>query len=139
MPESVPSPRFETVRLPDGPDCVAPDGSEIRLLAGSRAGSTCHARLAPGQTARPVRHRSVDEYWFCLAGRGQLWRSHGDREEITELRFGVSIDLPRGTSFQWRNSGAAPLDVLITTIPPWPGDHEADIASGIWEFGGGVE
>jgi len=123
---------FEDAALPAAADCLAPDGSEIRLLGKTPHGSLCHARLAAAQTARAVRHRSVDELWFCLRGTGRIWRKSGEREDVSELREGRSFSLPAGTSFQWRNDGPGPLDVLIATMPPWPGDNEAIEVDGAW-------
>jgi len=123
---------FDDATLPDVADCIARDGSEIRLLGKTPKGSLCHARLAATQIASAVRHRNVDELWFCLRGAGRMWRRSGQVEDIVELREGRSIVLPVGTSFQWRNDGPGPLDVLIATIPPWPGDAEADDVGGAW-------
>jgi mannose-6-phosphate isomerase-like protein (cupin superfamily) len=123
---------FEDASLPDAADCIAPDGSEIRLLAKTPRASLCHARLASAQTARAVRHRNVDELWFCLRGAGRIWRKSGELEDVSDLSEGRSISLPAGTSFQWRNDGPGPLDVLIATIPPWPGDDEAVEVGGAW-------
>ena len=39
---------FATRRLPEAPDVLAPDGSEVRILAGLPAGSMSHFRLTPG-------------------------------------------------------------------------------------------
>ncbi len=126
---------FEHVVIPANADCIAPDGSEIRLLAQTVTGSSCHARLLAGRTAVAVCHRTVDELWFCLRGAGEIWRKAGDREEVASLREGISVSLPRGTSFQWRNVGPNPLDILIATIPPWPGPDEAYEVLGKWVAG----
>jgi mannose-6-phosphate isomerase-like protein (cupin superfamily) len=123
---------FDDATLSDVADCTARDGSEIRLLGGTANGSLCHARLGAAAVANAVRHRSVDELWFCLRGAGRIWRKSAEREEVVDLREGRSIALPAGTSFQWRNDGPGPLDVLIATIPPWPGDAEADEVGGTW-------
>jgi mannose-6-phosphate isomerase-like protein (cupin superfamily) len=123
---------FDDATLPDVADCTARDGSEIRLLGKTKNGSLCHARLAADQVASAVRHRNVDELWFCLRGAGRIWRKSAEREGIVDLREGSSITLPAGTSFQWRNDGPGTLDVLIATIPPWPGDEEAVDVGGAW-------
>ena len=60
------------------PDDIAPDGSEIRLLIGhrhaARRASLCEVTLAAGQVSRPVWHQTVEEIWYVLEGRGQVWR-----------------------------------------------------------------
>ena len=41
-----------------------------------------------------------------------MWRKSGVQEETVELRPGVSISIHAGTSFQFRNDGAAVCPVL---------------------------
>ncbi|HEY3190098.1 MAG TPA: hypothetical protein VGJ70_21580, partial [Solirubrobacteraceae bacterium] len=64
----------ETRVLPAHHDTLAPDGSEIRVLVAVGGGSLCHCTLPPGQTSRAVRHRTVEEMWYCVGGRGEVWR-----------------------------------------------------------------
>ena len=123
---------FETVPLPERMDVIAPDGSEIRLLARSRHGSMVHCQLAPGVVTRAVVHRSVEELWYFLSGRGQVWRKQNGREETIEARPGVSLSIPTGTIFQFRNTGDEPMCFVIVTMPPWPGEGEAIPRSGVW-------
>ena len=66
---------FETKRLPLTPDVVAPDGSDVRVLARTERGSMAHFELAPGRASAAIRHRTVDEIWFVLSGRGEIWRN----------------------------------------------------------------
>lgn len=126
---------FATRSLPEAADTLAPDGSEIRILPQLSRGSMAHARLAPGAVSRAVVHRTVEELWYVLAGRGEMWRRQGEREEIVALRPGVALSIPVGTAFQFRNTGSEPLDIVLVTMPPWPGAEEAMPASGPWPAG----
>jgi mannose-6-phosphate isomerase-like protein (cupin superfamily) len=123
---------FETVRLPDAVDAVAPDGSEVRLLPQLAGGSMAHFTLAPGVTSRPVTHRSVEELWFVVSGRGEMWRASAGREEIVAMTPGVALTIPLGTRFQFRATGDEPLVAVAVTMPPWPGDGEAVEVAGPW-------
>jgi mannose-6-phosphate isomerase-like protein (cupin superfamily) len=114
--------------IPATPDTVAPDGSLIGLLAASERGSMVHCTLAAGAVSRPVQHRTVEELWFVVSGSGVL--SLGG--ETLALRRGVSVAIPTGTAFQFR-AGHAGLELVIATIPPWPGADEAEPAAGPWE------
>jgi mannose-6-phosphate isomerase-like protein (cupin superfamily) len=87
-------------------DAVAPDGCEVRLLAQSPRGSMAHFTLGPGQVARAVAHRTVEEVWYFLAGQGRMWRRHGDEETVVQVAPGVSLAIPLGTRFQLRNEPA---------------------------------
>jgi len=119
--------------LPDEPDVVAPDGSLVRLLCALPAASAAHFELPPGQTSRAVRHRSVSEIWFILAGRGQMWRRvSGTAGRQIDLQPGLCLTIPPGTDFQFRSTGDSALEVVATTIPPWPGEGEAIPADGAW-------
>ncbi|HUK57595.1 MAG TPA: cupin domain-containing protein [Stellaceae bacterium] len=125
--------RFETKGLSESADAVAPDGSEVRLLARSERGSMAEFRLPPGAVSRAVAHRSVEELWFVVAGTGRMWRRLGEAEEIVSLSTGVSLSLPVGTSFQFRCDGTQPLVAVGVTMPPWPGAEEAVFVAGVWE------
>ena len=92
-----------------------------------------HFTLAPGVTSRPVEHRTVEEIWFVLGGRGEMWRASAAREEIVALTTGVALTIPLGTRFQFRATGREPLTALAVTMPPWPGDDEAVAVDGPWE------
>ncbi len=126
---------MQTKHLPTKHDCLAPDGSEIRLLTSTARGSSAHCTLPAGKVSLAVTHRSVEEIWYVLEGRGELWRKLNGREETIELRPGVSATIPLGSHFQFRNSGREPLCLLITTMPPWPGEDEARRVDDHWRGG----
>ena len=124
---------WESARAKPQYDLLAPDGSEIRVLVSLPRASMVHCTLPPGQVTRATLHRSVEEVWFCLAGAGQLWRRSEYSQEVVELAPGLALSIPLGVSFQFRASGAQPLELVITTIPPWPGEDEAVFVDGPWE------
>ncbi len=123
---------FATTQLPDAATATAPDGSEVRALLGVRGGRMAHFKLAAGQVSRAVLHRTVEEIWFVVAGRGAMWRRQDAREEVVALQPGVCLTIPLGTTFQFRAAADSPLAAVAVTIPPWPGDDEAIEAAGAW-------
>ena len=123
---------FETKRLPERPDVVAPDGSDVRILLALGGGSMAHFELAAGKTSVAVAHRTVEELWFFLGGRGEMWRKQGKREEVVAVEAGVCLSIPVGTWFQFRSVGPEPLAAVAVTMPPWPGDGEAYEGQGRW-------
>jgi mannose-6-phosphate isomerase-like protein (cupin superfamily) len=124
---------FDTKRLAVARDDVAPDGSDVRVLLGLKGGGMAHFELAPGQTSTAVTHRTVEEIWFILSGRGEMWRKQEGREETVPVESGVCLTIPLGTHFQFRSFGYAPLAALGVTMPPWPGKGEAIVVQGMWE------
>jgi mannose-6-phosphate isomerase-like protein (cupin superfamily) len=126
-------PRFETKRLPDKPDVTAPDGSEVRILLRLAGGSMAHFELAPGRVSNPVAHRTVEELWYVLGGRGEMWQRDAEGESMTAIEAGVCISIPVGTSFQFRSTGEEALTAVAITMPPWPGEDEAYTVEGKWE------
>jgi mannose-6-phosphate isomerase-like protein (cupin superfamily) len=124
---------FETMQLPAQRDVVAPDGSDVRILLGLAGGGMAQFELAPGQTSMAVTHRTVEEIWLCMSGRGEMWRKQGDREEVVALEPGVCLTIPLGTHFQFRALGDCPLVALGVTMPPWPGEGEALRVPGKWQ------
>jgi mannose-6-phosphate isomerase-like protein (cupin superfamily) len=123
---------YETKHLPAERDAVAPDGSDVRILLGLKGGGMAHFALAPGRTSRAVVHRTVEEVWYFLSGRGQMWRKQDGRASIVEVLPGVSLTIPLGTHFQFRSLSADPLTAIGVTMPPWPGEGEAVQVDGEW-------
>ncbi len=113
-------------------DGTAPDGSEFRRLLTGERGQLAHFALPAGAVSRPVRHRRVEELWYVLAGRGALWRCAAGVERIVRLQPGLCVDVAPGTAFQFRADPQAALELLIATLPPWPGDDEAEACDGRW-------
>jgi mannose-6-phosphate isomerase-like protein (cupin superfamily) len=127
------SARFPTAELPLDPTALAADGLEVRELLRVTGGSTAHFQLTGGRTGRAVRHRTVDEVWYIVRGRGEMWRQSGDETMVVALRPGVCVAVLAGTSFQVRALGRDPLEVIAFTSPPWPGEDEvAVVEDGTW-------
>lgn len=124
---------FATKQLAKDPEAEAPDGAEVRILHQLAGGSFAHFSLPVGRTSRTVTHRTVAEIWYFLEGEGEMWHRQGDREEVTAVRQGISVTIPLGTHFQFRNTGLGPLSAVAVTMPPWPGEDEAITADGPWE------
>jgi mannose-6-phosphate isomerase-like protein (cupin superfamily) len=122
-----------TKRLPVKCDAIAPDGSDVRILLGLKHGGMAHFELAPGQTSVAEAHHTVEEIWYFVSGRGEMWRKLGDQEEVAPVDPGVCITIPVGTHFQFRSFGYEPLAALGVTMPPWPGEGEAYFVEGKWE------
>ena len=123
---------FVVRSLPDDFDVLAPDGSEVRLLANSPLGSMAHFKLHVGQVSQAVAHRSVEELWYIVAGQGQMWLRNSEQENIIMLSFGVSFAIPVGCHFQFRCDGSNALQAVGVTMPPWPGMDEAYAVPGRW-------
>ncbi len=124
---------FGTKRLPVARDDVAPDGSDVRFLLGLKCGGMAHFELPPGQTSTAVAHRTVEEIWFFLTGRGEMWRKQNDQEEVVPVEPGVCLTIPLGAHFQFRSFGYEPLAAVGVTMPLWPGQGEAYEVKGKWE------
>jgi mannose-6-phosphate isomerase-like protein (cupin superfamily) len=110
---------------------LTPDGSTVELIARTDRASCVRCTLAPGAIARAVQHRSVEEIWHCLRGRGRMWRG-GAHARIDDLAPGVTLAIACGTPFQFRNDGEETLEIFIVTVPPWPGADEAALCAGAW-------
>ena len=116
---------FDTKRPCIAPDAIAPDGSAVRLLCATARGSMALFTLASGLVAKAVAHRTVEEIWYFLTGRGQMWRRQGAEETIVDVYPGICLTIPLGTHFQFRSFGYEPLSAVGVTMPPWPGEGEA--------------
>ena len=61
-----------------------------------------------------------------------MWRRQGEREETVDLAPGTCLTIPVGTAFQFRASRDGALAAVAITMPPWPGEDEADFVEGAW-------
>ena len=102
------------------------------LLPGVTGGGLAHCTLPPGSVSHAVRHETVEEIWYFIAGSGQVWRRQAERQETVDVSPGAAVTIPVGTHFQFRNTGDAPLEFVIATMPPWPGAAEAVRVADHW-------
>lgn len=131
----MPTPRFATLPLPAERTVAAPDGSDVRVLLSLAGGSMAHFSLPAGGISRAVRHRTVEEIWYVVAGSGEMWRRQGDDEAIVALVPGICLTIPVGTAFQFRAAAGTALQAVAITLPPWPGEGEAVFVDGPWPVG----
>ncbi len=126
---------METLRLDETTPVIAPDGCTVLPLLSFPSGSLAHCTLAPGGVSAAVRHEVVQEIWHFTAGTGEVWRRspHTGQEPIVTVEPGVSLTIPEGVEFQFRNTGSEPLVFLCFTMPAWPGEHVASVVTGRWE------
>ena len=123
---------MKTTTLPDRPDAKSPAGADIRFLMDGPAGNMIHSTVPPHQVNRATVHATVSEFWYVLEGHGEIWRDDGTESDVTDLLPGTSIDIPVGTSFQYRNVADVDLAFVCISMPPWPGDSEATHVEGPW-------
>jgi mannose-6-phosphate isomerase-like protein (cupin superfamily) len=131
MPATAATP-FQTKTRGAAPDATAPDGTAVRLLLSLHGGSMAHFELPAGAVSHAVTHRTVEEIWFVVSGRGSIWRRQDGVERIEALGPGASLTIPLGTAFQFRAEAGALLAFVAITMPPWPGMGEALPVPGPW-------
>ena len=124
---------FDTKRISDKPDDIAPDGSEVRVLCRVARGSMAHFTLPPRAVSKATAHRSIEEVWYFLSGQGRMWRRFQDHEECVPVERGISITIPAGTHFQFKSESDEPLQAIGATMPPWPGEEECYSVDGPWQ------
>ena len=117
---------------------LAPDGSEVRPMLEVTRGSMAHCLLPPGAVSLAVRHKTIEEMWYIIAGHGQMWRKHDAHEDVVDLLPGTCVSIPTGAHFQFRNPGDKPLEFIMATLPPWPGMDEAVRVDDHWPTGAGA-
>jgi mannose-6-phosphate isomerase-like protein (cupin superfamily) len=124
---------MKTTMLPEVPDAKSPAGAEICYIMDGEKGNMIHCTVPPNQINKAVVHATVSEFWYVLAGHGEIWRDDGVESNITDLVPGTSVDIPVGTSFQYRNVSDEDLKFICIAMPPWPGDSEATYIKGKWQ------
>jgi mannose-6-phosphate isomerase-like protein (cupin superfamily) len=124
---------WTALHVDNAPEVVAPDGSAVRVLVHTGSGSMARFSLPPFAVSRAVKHRTVDEVWYFLSGRGRMWLLSDDRATIIDVAPGLSVVISVGTAFQFRSDSAEPLQAIGVTIPPWPGEDDAIVVPGPWQ------
>ena len=124
---------MKTTKLPEVPDGKSPAGADIRFLMDGETGNMIHATVPAYQVNQAAVHATVSEFWYVLEGQGEIWRDDGRESSISDLLPGTSIDIPVGTSFQYRNVSGSELKFICIAMPPWPGESEATLVKGVWQ------
>ncbi|MDQ3467702.1 MAG: cupin domain-containing protein [Chloroflexota bacterium] len=123
---------LSTKQLGGAYDLLAPDSSEIHLLVSTTRGSLVHGTLPPGRVSLAIAHLTVEEVWYVIEGRGQVWRKQRGREAVVDVKPGTALTIPIGAHFQFRATGPEPLRFVMCTMPPWPGEQEAVRVPDYW-------
>ncbi len=116
---------YETKTLGAGVDAIAPDGTAVRLLLSLAGGSMAHFELPAGAVSHAVTHRTVEEIWFVVSGRGSIWRRQEGVERIDPLAPGDGADHSARNGVSVSRRGRLGSRVR--------GDHHAALA---WHGGG---
>ncbi len=126
---------METLRLEEAVVVTAPDGCMVLPLLSYPSGSLAHCTLALGGVWAAVRHRVIQEIWYFISGSGDVWRCEpaSGEEQFVAVAPGVTLTIPEGVEFQFRNTGADALVFLCFTMPAWPGEEVATVVPGKWE------
>ncbi|GIW92568.1 MAG: hypothetical protein KatS3mg110_0609 [Pirellulaceae bacterium] len=109
--------------LVDVPAFVTKDGSEIRELLAHRNSclrrqSLAEARLSPGKATTPHYHRTAEEIYYILEGRGTMRL----QDEVRPVGPGDAIAIPPGAVHEIRADPDTPLRFLCCCSPPY--EHE---------------
>lgn len=91
-----------------------------------------HGTLHPERSSLAVVHRTVEDLWYITAGRGQVCRKQSEHEEVVDVAAGTALSIPVGVHFQFRAAGPEPLQFIMCTMPPWPGEQEAPRVADYW-------
>jgi mannose-6-phosphate isomerase-like protein (cupin superfamily) len=124
---------MKTTPFPEQPEAKSPAGADIRYLLDCDRGNMIHSTVPPFQINKATIHSTVHEFWYILEGKGEIWREKDAESHITVLNPRTAIDIPPGTSFQYRNISNKSLEFICIAMPCWPGDSEATFIEGKWQ------
>ena len=87
----MPSPGFPTKQISEVPDVIAADGSQVRVLCQLSRGALATFTLPPGAVSKAVAHRTIEEVWYFVRGRGRFRRRIFGRLVRRRLRGKILI------------------------------------------------
>ena len=108
------------------------------LLTDAHGATRCsvvEVTIGAGEVSRPVRHRTVEEAWYVLAGAGEVWRcppgTMADAVPPVAVVAGDALVIPVGWAFQFRAGAGSEMRFVCMTMPAWPGmDEAAEVPQG---------
>ncbi|MDF2957313.1 MAG: Mannose-6-phosphate isomerase [Candidatus Alkanophagales archaeon MCA70_species_1] len=109
---------MKVVRRDELKPFVTKDGSEIREFHRSENLSLAEASVPVGMRTRKHFHKTSEEIYFILEGRGVM-EVEGERAEVAA---GQAIVIPPGKAHCIENVGDVPLRFLCHCSPPY--SHE---------------
>ena len=131
---------YETKTLGAAVDATAPDGTAVRLLLSLAGGSMAHFELPAGAVSHAVTHRTVEEIWFVVSGRGSIWRRQDERRadrpawprDVADhpARNGVSVSRRGRLGACVRGDHHAALGLAWTRPCPRQGPWTPTVAAG---------
>jgi mannose-6-phosphate isomerase-like protein (cupin superfamily) len=98
-----------------------------------------HKMLPPSRTSKAIKYLPVEDIGCRLSGNSHVWRRSETgneniaQDEIVDVHAGISLTIPTGTHFRFRDTGNIPLCTRIATVPFWPGLSEPAEATDHWE------
>lgn len=115
-----PNPQPRCSRHADVEAYTTKDGSTIRELMhpakhAVRMQSLAEATVAPGASTLLHLHRTTEEIYHIVAGRGLLTLG----ATTLEVRRGDTVVIAPGTAHCIRNHGRRPLRILCACTPPY--------------------
>ena len=70
-----------------------------------------HCKLPAQNTSIAIKHKTVEEIWYFTKGIGEMWlKEKNGHEHVFKIEKGVSLTVPKGTSFQFRVTTRAPAE-----------------------------
>jgi mannose-6-phosphate isomerase-like protein (cupin superfamily) len=119
----------DVARLQDAEPFVTADGSTIRELFGAvsipaRNQSLAEATVEPGGATEEHYHRTSEEIYLFVSGRGRLRLG----EEEREVAAGDSVLIAPGMRHKLWNTGGEPLVLFCMCAPAY--SHEDTVLTG---------
>ena len=75
----------------------------------------------PDTVSIPVQRKDLEELYFVIAGKGEVWLKdiESEKEKVVVLKPGTIIQIPSTSVVQYRNTGKKNLILLVPTNPPY--------------------
>lgn len=89
-------------------------------LLNNSGGGIIRCVLPGGESSDLVKNNTAHELLYIVSGTGEIWCKNSIEESVTALTPGVSVDLPLGINYQYKNTSNYDLVFTRVTMRSWP-------------------
>lgn len=125
---------FQKRDFTDNYEMIAPNG----MASGKPlelSGISLNQSILPAfDTSKAIMNLSVEEFWYCVEGKGEFWRYQYGFQNIDEIKPHTCFAIPKESAFQIRNNNNKLLKFIVVRTPSWEKNKDSVTVRGRWDY-----